>query len=55
MFLTFRVITDPAPTTVFFPILSGATRDELDPIKTFSEIIDVESGTVRRMDTIRPL
>ena len=37
-FLTFLVITDPAPTTLFFPILTGATSEELEPIKTLSAI-----------------
>ena len=31
-------MTDPAPTTLFLAILIGATRDELDPIKTLSDI-----------------
>ena len=31
-FVTFFVITDPAPTTLFLPIFIGATKDELDPI-----------------------
>ena len=37
-FLTFFVITDPAPTTLFLPILTGATSEELEPIKTLSAI-----------------
>ena len=31
--MTFFVITDPAPTKLFLSILTGATKDELDPIK----------------------
>jgi len=30
---------EPAPTTDFFFIFTGATKDEFDPIKTLSEII----------------
>ena len=37
-FLTFFVITDPAPTTLFLSILTGATNEELEPIKTLSAI-----------------
>ena len=37
-FLTFFVITDPAPTILFLPILTGATNEELEPIKTLSYI-----------------
>jgi len=33
-FLTFFVITDPAPIMLFSLIVIGATKDELDPIKT---------------------
>ena len=36
--LTFLVITDPAPTTLFSCIVTGATKDEFDPTKTLSEI-----------------
>ena len=31
LFLTFFVITDPAPTTLSFSIVKGATKEELDP------------------------
>ena len=37
-FLTFFVITDPAPTTLPSSIVKGATKDELDPINTLSLI-----------------
>ena len=37
-FLTFLVITDPAPTILSLSILTGATNYELDPIKTLSPI-----------------
>ena len=37
-FLTFLVITEPAPTIEFFSILTGATKDVFEPIKTLSEI-----------------
>jgi hypothetical protein len=33
------VITDPAPTILFLSILTGATKDELDPIKTLSRFL----------------
>ena len=36
---TFFVITDPAPITLFFSSLTGATKDEFDPTKTSSSII----------------
>ena len=38
-FLTFLVITEPAPTIEFFSNLTGATRAELEPIKTLSDIL----------------
>ena len=38
-FLTFLVITEPAPIVEFFSNFTGATRAEFDPIKTLSEIL----------------
>ena len=37
-FFTFFVITDPAPTTLSLSMLTGATNEEFDPIKTLSDI-----------------
>ena len=37
-FFTFFVITEPAPTKLFLSIFTGATSDELDPMKTLSAI-----------------
>ena len=37
-FLTFLVITDPAPIIEFLFSFNGATSDELDPTKTLSAI-----------------
>ena len=36
---TFFVITEPAPTILSFSIVTGATNEEFDPIKTLSEIL----------------
>ena len=38
-FLTFFVITDPAPTILFLSMLIGATKEVLDPINTLSDIL----------------
>ena len=32
-------MTEPAPTTLFLPIVTGATNAEFDPIKVLSFII----------------
>ena len=37
-FLTFFVITEPAPTILSRSIVKGATKDEFDPINTLSFI-----------------
>ena len=37
-FLTFFVITDPAPIKLPSSSVTGATNDELEPTKTFLEI-----------------
>ena len=39
LFETFFVITEPAPTIELFPIVNGATNDELEPIKTLFPIL----------------
>ena len=39
IFLTFFVITDPAPTILFLFIVTGATNEEFEPIKTLSAIL----------------
>ena len=44
-FLTFLVITDPAPTILSLSIFNGATNDEFDPIKTLSEIFVLDFFT----------
>ena len=36
---TFLVITEPAPTILFCSIVTGATREEFDPIKALSLIV----------------
>jgi len=38
-FLTFFVITDPAPIKLPSSSVTGATNDELEPIKTLSFIL----------------
>ena len=38
-FLTFFVITDPAPMVLPLLSLTGATKHEFDPTKTLSEIL----------------
>ena len=38
-FFTFFVITDPAPTILFLLIVTGATKEEFEPIKTLSAIL----------------
>ena len=37
--LTFLVITDPAPIILFSASVIGATKEELEPIKTLSFIL----------------
>ena len=37
--LTSFVITDPAPTILFSPIVKGATKEEFEPINTLSLIL----------------
>ena len=44
-FLTFLVITDPAPIVEFFSNLTGATKDELEPTKTLSDILVLDFVT----------
>ncbi len=43
--LTFLVITEPAPITEFFSNLTGATRAELDPTNTLSDILVCDEPT----------
>ena len=44
-FLTFLVITDPAPTKLPFSNFTGATKDEFDPTKTLSEMLVLDFFT----------
>ena len=37
-FPTFLVITEPAPTILFLSMVTGATKEEFDPINTLSLI-----------------
>ena len=49
-FLTFLVITEPAATIEFFSNLTGATRAELEPTKTLSDILVLDKPLVVRLE-----
>jgi len=53
-FLTLLVITDPAPTTLFSLIVTGATNEEFDPIKTLSLIFVLFFLTPSKLHVIVP-
>ena len=53
-FLTFLVITEPAPIILSCSIVNGATKDEFDTIKTLSLIFVLLFLTPSKLQVIVP-